>query len=200
MNRFLWDLHYPNAVDVKGIYESEHSQGPKAPVGPEVMPGTYDAVLRYGNTTQKQSFLVKLDPRHPTTQDGLQQRFDLLMQIHDSIGRLDTALNQAIDARGALEKAIAARKVSGSRAQKALASLNHDIDDLVDLRIQSDEGSLVYAGKLRAWLSWLANEVSASFLAPTPAMLSAGNTYIGQEHEGVARLRADARQADQVLH
>ena len=199
MNRFLWDLHYPNAVDVKGIYESEHSQGPKPPIGPEVVPGTYYAMLSYANATQKQSFVVRLDTRLPTTQAELQQRFNLLMEIHDSIGRLDTALNRAIDARSALEKAIADKKVSGSQAQKTLASLNHDIDDLVDLRIQSDEGSLVYAGRLRAWLSWLASEVSASFLPPTPAMLSAANTYVGQEHEGVARLQADAKRADEVL-
>ena len=200
MNRFLWDLHYPNAVDVKGIYESPHSQGPKPPVGPEVMPGTYYAVLSYANTTQKQSFAVKLDPRLGTTQAELQQRFDLLMQIRDSIGRLDTALNRAIDARAALENAIAAKKVSGSQAQEALGSLNHDIDDLVDLRIQSDEGSLVYAGRLRAWLSWLASTVSASFLPPTPAMVSAASTYVGQEREGVVRLHADTERANEVLH
>ena len=200
MNRFQWDLHYPNAVDVKGIYESPHSQGPKAPVGPEVLPGTYYAVFSYANATQKQSFEVKLDRRLPTTQAELQQRFDLLMRIRDSIGRLDTALNEAIDARSALEKAVAGKKVSDRQAQKALASLNHDIDHLIDLRIQSDEGSLVYAGQLRAWLSWLASEVSASFLPPTPAMVSAASTYITQEHEGVARLHADAKSADQVMH
>ncbi|HEY1891062.1 MAG TPA: hypothetical protein VGG63_11685 [Steroidobacteraceae bacterium] len=200
MNRFLWDLHYPDAVDVKGIYEGEHSQGPKAPVGPEVVPGTYYAVLSYGNATQRQPFAVKLDRHLPTTQAELQQRFDLLMQIRDSIGRLDTALNQAIDARGALENAVAAKKVSGRRAGKALATLSHDIDDLIDLRIQSDEGSLVYAGRLRAWLSWLASQVSTSLLPPTPAMLSAANTYIAEEHAGVARLHADTKRADEVLH
>ncbi|MGH8199045.1 MAG: VPS10 domain-containing protein [Steroidobacteraceae bacterium] len=200
MNRFLWDLHYPDAVDVKGIYEGEHSQGPKAPVGPEVVPGTYYAVLSYGNAIQKQPFVVRLDRHLPTTQAELQQRFDLLMQIRDSIGRLDTALNQAIDARGALQRAVADKKVSARRARQALASLNHDIDDLIDLRIQSDEGSLVYAGRLRAWLSWLASQVSTSFLPPTPAMLSAANTYIAQEHAGVARLHADAKRAEEILH
>jgi photosystem II stability/assembly factor-like uncharacterized protein len=199
MNRFLWDLHYPDAVDVKGIYESPHSQGPKAPVGPEVVPGAYYAVLTYGGNTQKQPFTVKLDRHLSTTQAELQQRFDLLMRIRDSIGRLDVALNQAIDARSALQKAIDGKKVSGSQARKALASLNHDIGDLIELRIQSDEGSLVYAGKLRAWLSWLANQVSSSFLPPTPAMQSAANTYIAQEHEGVERLHADAKRADTVL-
>jgi hypothetical protein len=165
-----------------------------------VVPGTYYAALSYANNTQKQPFTVKLDPRYPTTQAELQQRFDLLMRIHDSIGRLDTALNQAIDARGALEKAVADKKVSGNRAQKALASLNHDIDGLVDLRIQSDEGSLVYAGMLRSWLSWLTDEVSASLLPPTPAMVSAANTYIAQEHDGVARLGADTQRANELLH
>jgi photosystem II stability/assembly factor-like uncharacterized protein len=200
MNRFVWDLHYPNAVDVKGIYESEHSQGPKPPLGPEVMPGMYYAVLSYADTTLKQPFVVKLDAHLPTTQAELQQRFDLLMQIHDSLGRLDGALNQAIDARSALQKAIANKKTSGTPAQEALASLNHDIADLVELRIQSDEGSLVYAGRLRAWLSWLASQVSTSFLPPTPAMSSAANTYIRQEHEGVVRLRGDVNRAAKVLH
>jgi hypothetical protein len=121
------------------------------------------------------------------------------MQIHDSIGRLDTALNRAIDARSALEKALADKKVSGSQAQKALAGLTHDIDGLVDLRIQSDEGSLVYAGMLRAWLSWLTDEVSASLLPPTPAMEKTASTYIGQERDGVVRLSADTRRAGEVL-
>jgi len=112
---------------------------------------------------------------------------------------LDTALNQAIDARSALEKAIADRKISDGRAQKALADLNHDIEGLVDLRIQSDEGSLVYAGMLRAWLSWLTDAVSASLLPPTPAMEKTANTYIGQERDGVVRLSADTRRADEVL-
>jgi photosystem II stability/assembly factor-like uncharacterized protein len=200
MNRYLWNLRYPDAVDVKGIYESPHSQGPRVPVGPQVVPGTYWAALSYAGTTQKQEFTVKLDPRYPTTQAELQQRFELLMQIHDSIGRLDTALNQAIDARDALEKAIADKKVSGSRAQKSLAGLNHDIDGLVDLRIQSDEGSLVFAGMLRAWLSWLTDQVSASLLPPTPAMQKAAITYIGQEREGVVRLSADTKRANEVLH
>lgn len=200
MNHYLWNLRYPDAVDVKGIYESPHSQGPRPPVGPEVVPGTYYAALSYAGTTQKQSFTVKLDPRYPTTQAELQQRFDLLLQIHDSIGRLDVALNQAIDARDALQKAIADKKVSGSRAQKALAGLNRDIDGLVDLKIQADEGSLVYAGMLRAWLSWLTDEVSASLLPPTSAMLKTANTYIGQERDGVVRLSADTKRADKVLH
>ena len=94
MNRFQWDLTYPDAVDVKGIYNSFFSAAP--PVGPEVVPGRYDVTLTYGEKTQKQPFVVKLDPTLQITQAELQQRFDLLMRIHDAVDRLDTNLNQAI--------------------------------------------------------------------------------------------------------
>jgi photosystem II stability/assembly factor-like uncharacterized protein len=200
MNRFLWNLRYPDAADVKGIYESPHSQGARPPVGPEVMSGTYYAQLSYAGHTQRQPFVVKLDPRLSTTPAELRQRFDLLMQLRDSMGQLGTALNQALDVRSELEQDIAHKHVSGNAATQALAGLNRDIDDLVNLRIQSDEGALVYAGKLRARLSWLVDTVSASFMAPTPSMVDAANTYMSQEREGVSRLHTDIAEAKAALH
>jgi hypothetical protein len=53
---------------------------------------------------------------------------------------------------------------------------------------------------LREWLSWLTDEVSASFLPPTTAMVKAANTYFDQEREGVMRLHADAKRAGELLH
>ena len=97
MNSFLWDLRYPDAVDVKGIYNSGFAA--EEPIGPQVVPGTYSVTLTYSDTTQKQPFVVKLDPQLQTTQAELQQRFDLLIRIYDALNRLDTNLNQAIDAR-----------------------------------------------------------------------------------------------------
>src|SRR6185437_7682891 len=100
----------------------------RVPIGPEVVPGTYCAVLTYGGTTQKQPFAVKLDPNLSTTQAGLQRRFDLLMSIQASMNRLDIALNDATDARRRIEKAMADKQVSARRAQKVLADLDRDID------------------------------------------------------------------------
>src|SRR6185437_2268049 len=71
MNHFQWDLTYPDAVDVNGIYNSGFAASP--PVGPEVVPGPYYVTLTYGGQTQKQPFVVKLDPQLPTTQAELQQ-------------------------------------------------------------------------------------------------------------------------------
>ncbi|HVC21702.1 MAG TPA: hypothetical protein VNE16_16640 [Vicinamibacterales bacterium] len=197
MNRFLWNLRYPNATDVKGIFYSGFGAG--VPVGPEVVPGTYDAVLRYGHTTLKQPFQVKLDPRLHTTQGQLQQRFDLLMQIHDALNRLDTTLNEAIDTRTALRDAVARKTVSAGAAQSALAALSHEIDSLVDLRIQSGEGGLVYPAELRSWLTSIASQVDQVLVPPTAAMKEVAMRYMSEERAGVARLDADIAHAKAVM-
>ncbi len=198
MNRFQWDLRYPNAVDVKGIYNSFFAAA--VPVGPEVVPGSYYATLSYGDAEQKQPFVVKLDPRLHTTQAELQQRFDLLMRIHAALNRLDIHLNQAIDARDAIEKAIANKSVSANQAQPALNDLNRDINDLVDLRIQSSEGALVYPPRLRAWLTSIAGQVSFALVPPTPAMVQVADGYIRDAGAGVSRLESDVAAAHKVLN
>jgi len=197
MNRFQWDLTYPDAVDVNGIYNSFFAAA--APVGPEVVPGTYYVTLSYGHATQKQPFVVKLDPNLPTTQAELQQRFDLLMRIHGALNRLDTNLNQAIDARNSLEKAVDKKTVSANAAQPALDQLNRDIDGLVDLKIQSSEGALVYPPRLRAWLSAIAGQVSMAFVPPTPTMVQVADGYINDAVAGVSRLQSDIAAANKVI-
>ena len=141
-----------------------------------------------------------LDPRLHTTQAELQQRFDLLMRIHDALNQLDTSLNQAIDARDALEKAIANGSVSDHQAQPELDRLNHDIDDLVDLRIQSGEGDLVYPPRLRSWLSAISGQVDMALMPPTPAMVQVADEYIRDADAGVSRLQSDVAAANKVLH
>lgn len=189
MNRFQWDLRYPDATDVKGIFNSGFSAA--EPVGPQVVPGTYDVTLTYDGVAQTQPVVVALDPRLHTTQAELQQRFDLLMRLHDAVNELDTNLNQAIDARDALQKA-------GDKSP-ALDALNRDIDDLVDLKIQSGEGALVYPGLLRSWLTSIATQVDLAFVPPTPSMVQVAGGYLQQEAAGVSRLQADLAAAHKVL-
>ncbi|HUA26436.1 MAG TPA: hypothetical protein VMA54_20070, partial [Steroidobacteraceae bacterium] len=197
MNRFQWDLTYPEAVDVKGIYNSYFAAA--VPTGPEVMPGTYEAALSYGGVTQKQSFVVKLDPRLHTTQAQLQQRFDLLTRLHEAVNQLDINLNQAIDARSALEKAMADKSVSAGRARPVLDRLGREIDGLVDLKIQSSEGALVYPPELREWLTLTADQVSTAFVAPTPALVQVADGYVDDAAAGARRLQADVAAANGVL-
>ncbi|MGH9414849.1 MAG: hypothetical protein ACRD0Y_14055, partial [Terriglobales bacterium] len=186
VNRFQWNMRYPTATVVKGLYHSGF--GASEPTGPEVMPGTYTVALNVGGQTQKQSFVIKLDPNWHTSQADLQQRFDLLTRLHKVTGQLDASLNQALAAREALEKA-------GQQSSPAYTRLNRDIDSLVDLRIQSGEGGLVYPPRVRAWLSFISQEVSLAPVQPTPAMVKVANEYIQDAQAGVTLLKADVAAA-----
>ncbi len=197
MNRFLWDMRYPDAVDVKGVFHSGFAAS--KPVGPEILPGTYYAVLSYDGKTQKRPFTVKLDPRLDTTPAGLKQRFDLLMEVHDTMNRLNTSLNSAIDARSALQKAIDGKKGSGGQSQQALSALDRDIDRFVNLKIQSSEGALVYPPRLRAWLSYISSALGEQFVTPTPAMVEVEHRFVSQANKAATELDADVKSANAAL-
>jgi len=197
MNRFQWDMHYADATDVKGIFHSGFAAS--EPVGPEILPGTYYAALSYRGTTLKQPFTVKLDPRLTTTSAELKERFDLLMRVHDTMNKLDTSLNNAIDARDALQKAVTDKKVTTDASQQALAALNGDIDRFVNLDIQSSEGALVYPPRLRAWLSYISEALGEQFVKPTPAMVQVADEFVGEANKAVASLDADVKSASGAL-
>ena len=198
MNHFQWNLRYADAVDVKGVFNSEFSAA--VPVGPMVMPGTYTVTLQYGQTKETEPLVVKLDPRLKTTRAELEQRFELLMQLHETLNRLDVNLNEAIDARDALKKDAAKSGAEAKAARAAMEKLNGDINGLVDLRIQSDEGALVYPPLLRSWLSSISGQISMALVAPTPAMVQVAHGYMKDADEGVSRLQADVAAANKVLH
>ena len=70
---------------------------------------------------------------------------------------------------------------------------------MVDLKIQSSEGALVYPPRLRAWLTLIAGQVSTAFVAPTPAMVQVADGYIADAAAGVPRLQSDVAAANAVL-
>lgn len=197
VNRFLWNLHYPDAVDVHGILWTYN--GASEPVGPQVVPGTYYAVLSYDGHTQRQRFTVKLDPRLHTSQAALKQRFDLMMRIHRALNRLDTTLNHALTTRHALGDAIAAKRVRGEAAQQAYERLRQDIDHLVNLKIQSNEGGLMFRARLHAWLTNIDQAVNQEYRAPTPSMVQVADEYMREARAGVTRLKAAIAEARRQL-
>jgi photosystem II stability/assembly factor-like uncharacterized protein len=197
MNRFLWDFRYPTGAEVKGAYHAGRSVMP--PIGPEVVPGMYYAVLTYGGSTQKQPFVVKLDPNSSTTQADLQERFNLLTRLQAAMNQLDTVLNQATAARRELHMAVTQKQVSAREARKVQGELGRDIDAMIDFRIQSSRGFDVFPPRLREWLSAIYNRVDYAYVRPTPEMTQVANGYIDDAHNGAARLQSDVAQTSAVL-
>ncbi len=185
MNRFQWDLRYPPATEVTGFEPPVAAGGLDDTVnGPTVVPGNYTVVLNYGGQTSRQTFHVSLDPRLHPAPSGLAARLALGLEIHNTLNALDEKINQAIAARDRLEAA--------HSASPALAALNRAIANVVQLKIKSSEGSLVFETKLRSHLAYLAADLDLSYTRPTSA------EYAVYQHLA-AKAAAGERQLDAAL-
>ena len=88
MNRFVWNLRYPDAHGVPGDATTERSlTGPLAP------PGTYQVQLSVGGQTYTASFELRKDPRVAATQADFEAQFDLLLRIRDKLSETHDAIN-----------------------------------------------------------------------------------------------------------
>src|SRR6266567_5450594 len=87
-NRFVWDLRYGPPTGIEGDRKSEEIMK-----GPLVPPGVYQVQLRVGDQIYTQSFAVLKDPRVTTSQEDLQQQFDLLQAISAKVSEVHEAIN-----------------------------------------------------------------------------------------------------------
>jgi photosystem II stability/assembly factor-like uncharacterized protein len=189
MNRFQWDLRYPDATEVRGFYVPVPAGGlPDEVSGPVVVPGTYGVELSYGGQEVRQSFAVSLDPGIQVSPDALAARLDLGLRIHAALDALDSQVNAALTTRDALAAAIAQHKAATSSASETLAQLNARIGDLVQLDLHSSEGPLIHEIKLRSRLAYLAADIDLAYDRPTTA-----------QHDVFAELDAKATAGERAL-
>jgi hypothetical protein len=156
MNSFLWDMKYPPAYDVPGFRLVPTDDFPDSADGPTVLPGKYTVTLSYGGKSYTQSFDVQLDPRLHPAQGDLDARFALEQKIDDAIGKLDRAIDAAMNARVSLPP--------GRRAQ-----VDSEIGQLVQLNIHSSEADVLFPTKIREQLGFLLNSLENAYQKPTDA-------------------------------
>jgi photosystem II stability/assembly factor-like uncharacterized protein len=199
MNRFQWDLRYPDATDVKGFEVPVAAGGLNDDVsGPLVTPGRYTVVLNYDGRTSSESFDVTLDPRLRPATGALADRLALGLRIHQALDSLDRSINEAIDARDALSDAIAAHRMNQAQAQSALASLDREIGNLVERNSTSSEGPLLYETKLRSHLAYLAAEIDLAYDKPTQAEYAVFDQLNGEAQAGEQHLQTAISEAKRL--
>ncbi|MFQ5789837.1 MAG: glycosyl hydrolase [Acidobacteriota bacterium] len=106
MNRWVWDLRYPDARMVEEAIIWGSGAGPKA------VPGSYQVRLRVGEWSKTESFQVKRDPRLETTLREYQEQFDLAIRVrdllseaHDGVKAIREVRTQVQDLAERLKKA-----------------------------------------------------------------------------------------------
>jgi photosystem II stability/assembly factor-like uncharacterized protein len=92
MHRFVWDLRYapPEARRHNYPIAAIDHNTPRQPRGPIAVPGKYSVRLTVDGRGFTEPLTLAMDPRIKTPMAGLQQQFELAMQVVGLMARTDT--------------------------------------------------------------------------------------------------------------
>ena len=168
MNRFVWDLRYPDASRFPGmIMWAGRTDGPRA------VPGSYQVRLSVGGRDQTQTFELLKDPRVPASQADLQEQFDLLIRIRDRVSEANDAVKLIRDVRRQVDGAV--ERVEGAtyadevkaKAKELKESLSEVENEIYQTKNRSRQDPLNYPIKLNNRIAALVGVVSSADAKPT---------------------------------
>ncbi|MEW5899989.1 MAG: glycosyl hydrolase [Acidobacteriota bacterium] len=168
MNRFVWNMRYPDAERVPGAILWGGST-----TGPLAVPGIYQVKLTVGETSQIQTWEWKKDPRLETPQEQFQEQFDLLIKIRDKLGEVNQAVNTLRTIRSKIDRL--AGELKGQERGAAAVEEGNKIKDkltaieemLIQAKSRSSQDPLNYPVRLDNKIAALASVVASSDAPPT---------------------------------
>ncbi len=181
MNRFVWDMHYPDAKKVPGaIMWAGSTEGPIA------VPGKYQVRLSYGGKRWTQSFEIKKDPRLTTTPEEFKEQFDFLIKIRDKVSEAHEAVNTIRDIRKQtddlvkrLEKHASKDSVKNS-AKRLNDQLKKVEEEIIQVKIKSGQDALNYPIKLNDKIAGISGVVADADTRPTKQAYDVFNELAGK--------------------
>jgi hypothetical protein len=188
MNRFMWDMRYPNAVDFPGmIMWAASTRGPAAP------PGRYQVRVTAGGVTKTQDFQIKRNAAVPNVTDAdLQAQFTLAMQISERVSEANREVIRIRDINTQITERIG--KTSDAAVKTAGQAL---IDKLTDVegeiyqhRLRSGQDPLNYPIRLNNKLAALQGTVEGGDYRPTDQSVAVFKELSGRLDKELARLDA----------
>jgi photosystem II stability/assembly factor-like uncharacterized protein len=193
MNRFVWNLRYPNATTFQGlIMWAGNVQGPVAP------PGTYKARLKTGSWSATQTFVLKNDPRLASTDADLQAQFTLLLRIRDRLSQANDAVRRIRAVKEGLDgmTARARRMPAGAGARIAATAdtlkgrLSAIEEEIYQVRNRSNQDPLNYPIKLNNKIAALGGVVGSADAKPTNQAVETFEFLAAALQTQLERLRA----------
>ncbi|MEO7086202.1 MAG: glycosyl hydrolase [Gemmatimonadaceae bacterium] len=168
VNRFVWDLHYPDTRQVKDVVNDEGSTR-----GPFLAPGVYSVRLTAGGRALTQPFVVRGDPRVMTMQAEYEAQLALALQVQAKTNQLSDAVQRILDLEHALDERVSdtknqpyAKRVADA-AKPVRATLESIRDSLVEIHSHADEITLHFPIRYYNMLLSLAGMVQSADAAPT---------------------------------
>ena len=188
MNRFTWDMRYPNAVEFPGlIMWAASTRGPAAP------PGRYRVRVTAAGVTQTQDFEIRRNAAVPNVTDAdLHAQFALAMQISQRVSDANRAVIRIRD----LKQQITERTAKSSdqalvkAGQELLARLTDVEGEIYQHRLRSGQDPLNFPIRLNNKLAALQGTVESGDARPTDQSFAVFKELSGRLDKQLARLDA----------
>lgn len=168
MNKFIWNMRYPNAEGFDGlIMWAGNLMGPKA------VPGIYKARLTVNGSTAETEFEILKDPRTSGTLQDIKAQFDFSIAVRDKLTETHQAIKKIRTAREQINRVTEPMK--GKEEMKEVNDLAKSILDdmkkieeaLYQTKNRSGQDPLNFPIRLNNKLAALNSEVDGSDYKPT---------------------------------
>jgi hypothetical protein len=164
LNRFVWDLRYPDAIRFPGMILWAGSTR-----GPLVVPGKYTVKLTCDGKTETQTFDVLKDPRVNTTQEQYLSQLELELQIRDKLNKTHEAIINIRSLRKQIDE-LAGRVENKNVVEKAkalTAELTSVEEALYQTRNKANEDPLNFPIRLNNKMASLLGAIQSADAPPT---------------------------------
>jgi photosystem II stability/assembly factor-like uncharacterized protein len=168
MNRFVWDLTWPQGKTFPGMIL--WSGQPPAPVA---VPGSYQVRLTAGGETFTQPFEIRKDPRSAATQEDLEAQFRFVMDARDKLTETHDAIRRIREVRVQLDDT--RKRLRGKEEMKPVLDAAKELDKkmtvveeaLYQTKNRSAQDPLNFPVRLNDKLNAVAGSASLGDFRPT---------------------------------
>ena len=190
MNRFVWDMRYPDCVNSDGDITMQN-----AVTGPVAAPGNYQVQLKIGNETLTECFQLRIDPNTGTTQEEMDAQFKLWNQINSKLSETHETANRIRRMREQVEETAKRMKQVTEEGEesailKAADTLKDKLEtlegELVNTKAKGPRDRLRIPAKLNTRLNNLLSVVGSADAAPTKQTYDVFGEVSAQVDEQIA--------------
>jgi photosystem II stability/assembly factor-like uncharacterized protein len=168
MNKFVWNMRYPDAEGFEGLIMWAASL-----TGPKAVPGIYKAKLTVNGKSTETEFEILKDPRTSGSMADIQAQFDFSIAVRDKLTETNKAIKQIRTTREQINRVTEPMK--GKEDMKDATDLAKSILDeikkieeaLYQTKNRSGQDPLNYPVRLNNKLGALGSEVDGSDFKPT---------------------------------
>ncbi len=173
LNRFVWDLRSPDAVEVDGMILWAGSLS-----GPRVPPGNYRVTLEVGDETVSRDLRVEKDPRSSSSDADLAAQYTFVRGVLDKVSEVHEAILDLRDVRAQL-KGLAERLPKGDegeelrgRVDELQAAMTEVEEALYQTKNRSRQDPLNFPIRLNDKLAGVASTAATGDYPPTAQQIA----------------------------